>query len=253
MTAPVFVLPAERLAAAAPGGTVTVDGAEGRHGATVRRLRPGERVDVVDGLGRRASGVVAAVAAPDRFSVAVSAVQIEAEPAPRVTAVLALLKGDRMESAVEMLTEIGVDEIVPWAAQRCVVQWRSDRSARAYARLAAAVHAAGKQSRRASFPVLSPLADGRAVAQRVAGADLGLVLHEEAPEPLAAVPLPQAGECLFVIGPEGGIAAGELDLLTGSGARAVRLGTSVLRAPTAAASACTVVMAGTGRWGGATD
>lgn len=248
MTAPVFVVAAERLAGCAAGDAVTVEGPEGRHGATVRRLRPGETVDVVDGLGRRASGVVAAVPGADRFAVAIAAVTDEPQPSPRITVVLALLKGDRMESAVEMLTEIGADEIVPWEAERCVVRWRSDRSAKAQARLAAAAHAAGKQSRRARFPVLAPPSDSHAVAQRLAAADLGLVLHEGAGETMAAAALPGAGECVIVVGPEGGITPEEVDLLGRFGGRAVRLGGSVLRAGTAAAAACSVAMVGSGRW-----
>jgi 16S rRNA (uracil1498-N3)-methyltransferase len=248
MTAPVFVLAAERLAGCVAGDAVTVQGPEGRHGATVRRLRPGETVDVVDGFGRRASGVVAAVPGPDRFDVAIATVTDEPEPAPRITVVLALLKGDRMESAVEMLTEIGADEIVPWEAERCVVRWRPDRRAKAQARLAAAVHAAGKQSRRARFPVLAPPSDSHAVAHRLAAADLGLVLHEGAGEAMTAAALPGVGEVVIVLGPEGGITPEEVDLLERSGGRAVRLGGSVLRAGTAAAAACAVAMGSTGRW-----
>src|SRR5260370_30123544 len=41
-------------------GVVVLSGAEGRHAATVRRLRPGERADVGDGAGLVAECVVAA-------------------------------------------------------------------------------------------------------------------------------------------------------------------------------------------------
>ena len=106
MTAPIFLLrplpDAEHL---------TLDGEEGRHAATVRRLRVGERVDVTDGEGRVAWCVVTG-AARDRLELQVERRTEEPEPQPRIVVVQALVKGDRSELAVELLTELGVDEIV---------------------------------------------------------------------------------------------------------------------------------------------
>lgn len=249
MTAPVFVVAPLRLAELAPGDVVVVDGPEGRHGATVRRLRAGEAVDLVDGKGMRASGTVAAVPDRDRFDVLIATWECEPIAEPRVTVVLALLKGERMDAAVEMLTEVGVDEIVPWAAQRSVARWRPDRAAKAHERLASTVRAAGKQSRRARFPVLAALADTAAVASRIAAADCGLALHEDAPGPLAGAPLPNTGEIVAVVGPEGGIAPEELAEFGRAGAAAVALGPTVLRAGTAAAAGSALVLARSGRWG----
>ena len=56
MTDPVFLI-AELPAV----GPAVLDGPEGRHAATVKRLRPGETVLLGDGCGALASGVVAAV------------------------------------------------------------------------------------------------------------------------------------------------------------------------------------------------
>src|SRR5690606_42100778 len=55
-------------------------------------------------------------------------------PRPRLIVVQALAKGDRGELAVEMMTEAGVDVIVPWAASRCVVQGEGGRAGKARAR-----------------------------------------------------------------------------------------------------------------------
>jgi 16S rRNA (uracil1498-N3)-methyltransferase len=75
-----------------------------------------------------------------------------------------------------------------------------------------------------------------------------LVLHEQAPLPLASVELPEDGDVLLVVGPEGGITERELAALTAAGATAVRLGASVLRTSTAGAAAAAVVSARTARW-----
>src|SRR5690349_9763523 len=115
MSAPVFLADRGRL------GTdrVVLDGPEGRHAATVRRLRAGERVDLTDGAGLLASCVVAAVTGKDVLELDVlRRVQIP-PPSPRIVVVQALPKGDRGELAVETMTEVGVDEIIPWAASRC--------------------------------------------------------------------------------------------------------------------------------------
>jgi len=98
---------------------VVLSGAEGRHATTVRRLRPGERADVSDGAGLVAECVVVA-ARPAGLELSVQARREVPRPDPAVTVVQAIPKGDRGELAVEEMTEVGVDRIVPWAASRCV-------------------------------------------------------------------------------------------------------------------------------------
>ena len=63
-----------------------------------------------------------------------------------------IAKGDRGELAVQAMTEVGVDEILPWAAARSVVQWRADRGYKARDRWAATAREAAKQARRAWVP-----------------------------------------------------------------------------------------------------
>lgn len=221
-----------------------LDGAEGRHATVVRRLQPGERVDLVDGVGGRASGAVAEVAGPG-LTVAVSRRIQEPPSAPRLVVVQALAKGDRGEQAVEAMTEVGVDEIVPWAASRSVAQWHGDRGERALARWRATAREAAKQSRRAWFPLVSPLVPTREVGARLAAAACPIVLHEDASLALAGLTVPGAGEVVLVVGPEGGISADELAAL---GAPAYRLGATVLRTSTAGVAALAVLAMRAGRW-----
>ncbi len=165
---------------------------------------------------------------------------VEPAPSPRVTLVQALAKGDRGELAVELATEVGVDAIVPWAAERCIVKWDADRGPKALARWRSTAHEAAKQSRRAWFPeVTDPVR-----TPDVAGLPGQLlVLHEDATEALSSVEL--TGDVVLVVGPEGGIGADELAVLGGT---PVRLGSSVLRTSTAGAAAIAVVSARTRRW-----
>ncbi|MFJ8696696.1 16S rRNA (uracil(1498)-N(3))-methyltransferase [Streptomyces roseolilacinus] len=246
MTAPVFV--ADDLTAAAPGAVLTLDGPEGRHAVSVRRLRVGEEVVLTDGAGRGAYGTVAAVEGKDRLDVAVAQVRDEPAPAPRITVVQALPKGDRGELAVETMTETGVDAVVPWAASRCITQWKGERGAKALAKWRATAREAGKQSRRLRFPDVAEAAGTRAVARLLADADFAAVLHEEGAEPLATAPLPATGDIVLVVGPEGGVAPDELAAFAEAGARPYRLGRSVLRTSTAGTAATALLLGRTGRW-----
>lgn len=240
MSRPVFLAPDVR------GEHVVLDGAEGRHAATVRRLRAGEAVDVVDGRGTRATGSVVEVAR-DRVVVAVERVEVEPAHPLRVVLVQALAKGDRGELAVELATETGVDAVVPWQAERCVVRWAGDRTAKGVERWRATAREAAKQSRRSRVPDVEDVVTTAALTGRVAGRT-ALVLHESAELRLADAPLPEAGELLLVVGPEGGVSDAELHALATAGAVAVRLGPTVLRTSTAGAAAVAVVSARSGRW-----
>jgi 16S rRNA (uracil1498-N3)-methyltransferase len=215
--------------------TVLLDGPEGRHAALVRRMRVGEPIDLVDGQGTRATGAVVATT-KDTVTVDVSARSLEPAPAPRLTVVQALAKGDRGELAVELMTEVGVDVVVPWAAARCIAKW-TDKSLQ---RWRSTAQEAAKQSRRAWFPEVREVAS---TADVVGLPGQLVVLHEEASTPLSAVEL--TGDVVLVVGPEGGIGADELAALGGT---AVRLGDTVLRTSTAGAAAAAVISSRTGRW-----
>ena len=228
------------------GDTVLLAGPEGRHAATVRRVKVGESVDLADGLGTRAACRVVSLG-QDVVTLAVLSRVVEPEPAPRLVLVQAIAKGDRGELAVELATEVGIDEVVPWSAERCVVKWEGARGEKSLARWRSTAREAGKQSRRARHPVLTTWLDTPALLERLAGTTC-LVLHETAVEPLASTPLPSEGEVVLVVGPEGGITDRELRQLQAAGGRPVRLGSSVLRTSTAGAAAASVVSARTSRW-----
>jgi 16S rRNA (uracil1498-N3)-methyltransferase len=251
LSAPVFLGDAARVQAATVGATVLLDGTEGRHAGVVQRRAVGERVDVVDGVGTRLVGRIASVA-PE--GVHVEVVERVDEPAPAVALVLvqALAKGDRDELAIEAATEVGVDAILPWQAERSIVVWRGDRAAKSRSRWLGTVAAAAKQSRRAWVPEVGLAVDSRGLAERIAAAVASgggaIVLHEEASVPIADAALPASGELLVVVGPEGGIGDAELGRLTDAGAVAVRLGPHVLRTSTAGPVALAVLAQRAGRW-----
>ncbi len=241
-----------------PTGEALLDGPEGRHAARVRRLRAGEALILTDGRGRHAEATVT-VAERDALRLHVGRTQTATRPSPRLVAVQAVAKGDRGERAVELLTELGVDEIVPWAAQRCIVKWDDtskdggqNKTRNAHDRWSSVAREAAKQSRRMYFPTVAPLAGTVDVVRRFSGSAAVMVLHSSAEHRLANYSFPRSGDVVIVIGPEGGITSDELAAFTAAGAVAVRLGDGVLRTSTAGAAALAAICANT-RWRGSTS
>lgn len=229
MSDALYLLP--ELGSPTIGATVRLDGPEARHAISVKRTRVGESLLLADGRGLAVRGPVVEVGAS---SLVVQVEETLAAPQRpnRFVAAQALAKGDRGELAVEMLTELGVDEVLAWQAARSIVRWDAAKSAKGVAKWASAAREATKQSRRFRVPEVVAVTTKQLVA-RAADAACVLVLHEEATQDLVELDLPESGEVLFVIGPEGGISPDELDALVEVGAIAVSISDGVLRTSTA--------------------
>jgi 16S rRNA (uracil1498-N3)-methyltransferase len=231
------------------GALAVVDGDEGFHAANVRRIRPGEELDLGDGDGTVAHCVVADVA-KGRLSARVLDRRTIPAATPAVTVVQALPKSDRSELAIELATEAGADAFIAWQASRCVARWDGrSRVDKGLHRWGAVARSAARQSRRPYIPPVTGVVSTAELAQRVRddGATT-LVLHESATIKLTELPVAQADSLMLIVGPEGGIADDEITALSEAGATAVRLGPTVLRTSTAAAVALGALGALTPRW-----
>ena len=246
MTLPTFVH--DDTGSLSAGTTVELAGDEGRHAVVVRRLRAGERIVLTDGLGAAATCTVTEVGKASLTAAVDEVTHLPAEE-PLVTVVQAIPKGDRGELAVEVLTEVGADVIVPWSAERCVGVWRGDRAAKSLAKWRATAREAAKQARRVHFPAVTEPATTAEVVGLLAGASVPVVLHEDASGPIGNLPIPGRGRIVVVVGPEGGISEAELAAFAAVGAEPVRLGSSVLRTSTAGVAAVAALLARTRRWG----
>jgi len=245
MSLPMFVH--DGVAQATAGDLLTLDGDEGHHAAVVRRLAVGEQISLTDG-----EGAVARCRVVEVTKGALSAEVLEASTSPaempRLVVVQAIPKGERGELAVEMLTEVGADVIVPWAASRSIAKWKGERAGKHLVKWRSAAREAAKQSRRVWFPTVAEMASTEDVVAMLAKASVRVVLHEAASGPLADVPVPGRGEIVIVVGPEGGITDDELEAFSAVGAEALRLGSSVLRSSTAGVAAAAALLARTPRW-----
>jgi 16S rRNA (uracil1498-N3)-methyltransferase len=240
---PVFLVPPGELI----GTSLTLTGPEGHHAAAVRRLRAGERADVSDGAGTLAEGVVTAVG-KDSVSIEIRVTRAVPPPQPRLLVAQALPKGDRGELAVELMTEVGVDAVLPWSAERSITRWQGDRGERALAKWRSTAREAAKQSRRAWLPEVAALASTAALAQQVSGVARAIVLEADAALKLHQLELPDAGDVMLIVGPEGGISPAERAALEAAGAVEARLGPTVLRTSTAGAVGAATLLARTARW-----
>lgn len=283
MTAPLFHLEPGALDHIGVAEVITLAGSEGHHAATVMRLQPGEPVLLSDTVGRRAEGQVRS-AGSGQLEVEILSLLQEPRLMPRLVLVQALAKDRRDLQGVESATELGVDAVIPWQAERSVARWKAGREAKKHSEWVAMVRTAAKQTRRTTIPEVRPLhsTSGYLQAITAAGAEVGVVvLHEtdetslaqaiaalqapgahalqapggpalQAPNGPAEHSTPAAADQLqelhLVVGPEGGISDREIELLTGAGAQIARLGPTVLRSSTAGPAALAAAQLLLGRW-----
>jgi 16S rRNA (uracil1498-N3)-methyltransferase len=233
------------------GELAVVEGDEGFHAATVRRIRRGEQLVLGDGAGGLARCLVEQ-AGRDGLQARVLYRWQVPPGQPSVTVIQALPKAERSELAIELATEAGADALVAWHAARCVARWEGARADKGLRRWRAVARAAAQQSRRAHIPsvdgVLSTAALTQRIGDAVASGGTVLALHDSATGRLTDLSLAQAKSVMLVVGPEGGIAADELATMTDAGAVPVRLGPTVLRTSTAAAVALGALGVLTPRW-----
>lgn len=230
---------------ATAGDRITIAGAEARHAVTVSRVQVGDRLVVGNGAGLVVHGSVV-TADPGELVLAVDEVATTPPAQPAVFLAQALAKGDRDEYAVQAASELGVDGVIPWSAQRSIVRWEGPKVKKGHERWSAIVREATKQSMRPWLPDVAPLVSTKQLAL-LAGAARMLVLEPTAHLRLSDV-RPDDRDIVLVVGPEGGIAPGELAHLTAGGAELVRLGDTVLRTSTAGPAAIAVLNVALGRW-----
>ena len=235
----------ESLDAAEAGDRVVLGGAEARHAVTVSRVRPGEPITVGNGAGLVGRGTVI-TADPTELTVEVATWETTPPASPAIWLAQALAKGDRDESAVQAATELGVDGVIPWSAQRSIVKWEGARQRKGVERWSSIVREATKQSVRPWTPEVSPLLSTKQLCE-LAGTTRMLVLEPTAAGALSDIEVDER-DIVVVIGPEGGISPSELSRFELAGAEPVRLGDTILRTGSAGPAAIAVLNVLVGRW-----
>ena len=204
------------------------------------RIESDELCELVDGHGKRVSGT----ANPDGFFV-VKSEQLEPLPALRIDVAQALIKGDRLENSLDMLTQVGVTGLIPWIADHSVVKWSSEKSAKQLVKWKNVTTAATEQSRRSWAPVIHEPISSNALAKKLSDYDYVVVLEESGK---SYAPEISSGSVLLIVGPEGGVSAHERELF--ASAVSLRLGTNVFRSETAGVVGVSYLFSKSGEWDG---
>lgn len=253
MTLPVFLT---ETPLAGASGTITVGPEVAGHAVRVRRMGAGEELELIDGTGVRLRGTIQE-GTSESLTLSVTDVTEEPKQRPRLVLVQALAKNDRDIQAIEAATEVGVDAVIPWAAQRSIADWPAKKAHKMAAKWANVLTAATLQARRARVPELGELIRGTAVTQLVTPTSRVIVLDEtessgltEAVNDLGEGSTTQGDidEIVVIVGPEGGVTPAEVDALVSEGARTAVLGPTILRASTAGPVALAIVQTLLGRW-----
>ncbi len=226
-------------------GKGTIYGPQGRQIATVLRLKPGDKLALLDGTGAEYDAVITSVG-KDAVTAAISEQRAcECEAATRVLIAIGYLKGDKAEYVVQKCTELGASDIVLFDCERTVAKPDPSKLGEKLERLRRVAREATEQCGRCILPNVGAVSDVESLSAHISGFDRKLVAWEDEQTVSLKNALSDHGgvsSVAVVIGPEGGLTQAEVAKLTESGARPVSLGKRVLRSETAAIAVCAAVM-----------
>lgn len=222
------------------GSSYEFDSDDAQHAIRVLRMSAGELFMLSDGQGKWSKVKIFAVKKKS-LEVEVMETGIQDPLDISITVVQALPKGDRLKECIELLTEGGVDTIIPWAAQRSI--GKADKGVE---KLQVTAREASKQSRRLFIPGVTEVANTAKVLELIAHNDLVLVFHESATSKVSEIvtrKYQDSKNVLIIIGPEGGITNEELELFKSAGAKVALMGRPILRSAHAGLAAISAVNA----------
>lgn len=240
------------------GWKLTLPASVRRHAIQAMRLKDGDELQLSDGRGLRIHAVLRdaqqGIAEVSRFSK-------EPQPVTRLALVQALAKTGHDEQAIDMATQIGVDQVVPWQADRSIAKWKDGRTYRKWRQV---LEAATEQSRRSWIPQLDDCVTSKQVVAMCKRAcmhgDMVIVLHQDATktwDQLEGCIANLSDACLkdghprtiyVLVGPEGGISDAEIEAFTKAGAETCVLGSNILRASAAGPIALSLLSRALGRF-----
>ena len=208
---------------------------DANHAIRVLRMSAGDVFMLADGTGAW-SQVKAFAIKKKSMEVEVTATGFQEALATTITVVQALPKSDRAKEAIELLTEAGVDRIVPWAAARSIGKLSDKFSVTA--------REASKQSRRLRIPEVTDIATTEQICEAIKLSDLAIVFHESSDVKLSdCISSHNVAHLLIIIGPEGGITSTELEAFKAAGAKIALMGRPILRSAHAGIAAVAAVSA----------
>ena len=222
------------------GSSYEFDSDDAQHAIRVLRMSAGEIFMLSDGQGKWSKVKIFAV---KKKSLEVEVVETGIQDPLEIsfTVVQALPKGDRLKECIELLTEGGVDTIIPWSAQRSI-----GKAEKGVEKLQVTAREASKQSRRLFIPEVTDVANTSKVVELIGQHDLVLVFHESATSKISEIVTRKYFESkrvMIIIGPEGGITNEEIEIFKSAGAKVALMGRPILRSAHAGLAAVSAVNA----------
>ncbi len=225
---------------------ISITGADVNHIKNVLRMKIGETVLVSNGNDREYTCTLKDISDEEVIA------KIEDVDGPtrelpiKVTLFQALPKGDKMETIIQKMVELGAYEIVPVSTKRCIVKLDDKKAATKVKRWNAIAESAAKQSKRGIIPqVVMPMSYKNAI-EKAKEMDIILIPYENA-ENMAhtreVISKINAGMSVGIfVGPEGGFATEEVKEAIDAGAFDITLGRRILRTETAGMALMSVLM-----------
>lgn len=227
------------------GEKVLITGGEAKHLSKVLRLKDGEKVIALDGLGNSYLVELVTVNEEAVKGVIKEEISISSETLLEVTLVQSILKGEKMEWVIQKATELGVSRIIPLESERTVVRLNQAKAEDRRKRWEKIAQEAVKQCGRILTPEIAPVQSWEEALSQFGPNDLVLLPWEgEHNQSLKDIlrERPNPERVAFFIGPEGGFSPKEAGRAIESGARSVSLGPRILRAETAALTVLSIIL-----------
>ena len=217
---------------------IYITGSDVNHIKNVLRMMPGEEIAVSNGVDGKEYRCGITSIEEDRVVCELRFIKEDGMELPsRVYLFQGLPKADKMELIIQKAVELGVHEIIPVAAKRCVVKLEDKKAAAKIARWQGIAEAAAKQSKRRIVPQISNVMSFKEAIAKASSMDVKLIPYELAEgmeRTKSLIESLQPGQDIAVfIGPEGGFEESEINLALASGIESVTLGKRILRTETA--------------------
>jgi 16S rRNA (uracil1498-N3)-methyltransferase len=209
---------------------LVLEPAVSRHINSSLRMIVGESITLFNGTGGEYSAQIIKITKKCVTVVVDNFCDTDRESALSIHLAIVMIRGDRMDYAIQKATELGATRITPLYSERCEVKLNRDRASRKLDHWRLVIHSACEQSGRNVVPVIeTPIALNQHLAKAVA--DLQLILHPSGSSLPTSIPAPASVNLLT--GPEGGFSSAEVALAEQHGYLAVKLGPRTFRAETA--------------------
>lgn len=219
---------------------------EAHHAIKVRRTNIGEKIFVTDGDGLVVEALVTKIGPGNRLEAQVLNKQNQINQSPIICVAQAIAKGDRADLSIELLTEVGVDQIIPWQANRCISKLE-DKSDKLIQKWQNTSRESTKQSRRAFVPQILDLVTTSQLVNLFNNYEKVVILDPDSDNKFIDTVKSVTRNVLLVIGPEGGIDDSEMQSFKVANANFASLGNSILRTSSAGAISSAILLANT-KW-----